>query len=219
MGKNIVLGVTGGVSAYKAPDIVNGLLASGHDVLVAMTLNGTRFISPRCFKVRSVYDMWNCGMDIPHIELATWADVFVVAPATANIIGKFANGIADDLLSTNHLALSEYVIKIMYPTMNTRMLEHPAVQYNLRVLAYRGWDIQNPDFGMLQCGVQGEGKMPNPRDIVGHVNKLANGEKDEGKPMFRTVNPSHETMTEYIESQFSRIYYTETNFEKPAITN
>jgi phosphopantothenoylcysteine decarboxylase/phosphopantothenate--cysteine ligase len=123
--------------------------------------------------------------NIPHIELATWADAFVIVPATANIIGKFANGIADDLLSTNHLALPETVVKIIYPTMNTRMLTHPAVQQNMKTLFSRGWDVQAPLFGMLQCGVEGDGKLAKERDIVSHVNEyLETNNPELGRPMF-----------------------------------
>ena len=182
----IVLGVTGCIAAYKAPSIVSGLLATGNEVVVVMTQNATRFIDPRCFKVKTLWGMWERESgDIPHIELANWAEAFVVAPATANIIGKFANGIADDLLSTNHLALSETVVKIIYPAMNTNMLVHPAVQQNMKTLFSRGWDVQAPEFGMLQCGVEGEGKLAKERSIVEHVNEyLKNNDPTLGSPLF-----------------------------------
>lgn len=213
MSKNVVLGVTGGIAAYKAPDIVNGLLACGYEVLVVMTENATRFIDPKCFKVKALWGMWERESgDIPHIEMADWADAMVVAPATANIIGKFANGIADDLLSTNHLALDTDTVKIIYPTMNTRMFEHPAVQYNMKALAFRGWDVQLPDSGMLQCGTKGLGKMPKPRAIVEHVHAVLSGniEDDDykGRPVYR-AKAVGEKFHEYMEECIVRLTYLE----------
>ena len=199
MGKRVLLGVTGGISAYKSVDIVRGLFSLGHQVVVVMTSNATRFVQPRCFFGVPVHcDMWNdhtplynqdslLSTDIVHVDLASWAEVFVVAPATANVIGKFAHGIADDLISTFHLALPECVTKIMYPAMNTRMFEHPAVQQNMKVLRFRGWDIQRPDTGQLACGATGVGKLPNPRKIVEYVGSVL-GDKATvqiGNPLFR----------------------------------
>jgi len=215
---NVIVGVSGSIAAYKAPDIVTGLKVNKVNTKVVMTENGTRFIDPRSFKDRGLWGMWeNESGNVPHIELADWCDAMVVAPATANIIGKFANGIADDLLSSLFMAISKSKPVIIYPTMNTNMLESPAVQLNLRKLAYWGYDIQVPDYGMLQCGISGLGKMPKPRQIVSHVlNKIELnriglqdiGLQDFVRPMFRSAFRG-EKLHDYLDDSHVRIRYTE----------
>ena len=210
MEKKIILGVTGGIAAYKSVDIASGLKSCGCAVKVVMTKNATRFVNPRCFIVPTFWDMWIRESAFAdnldnHIEIALWADAFVVSPATANVVGKFANGIADDLLSTIHLALPDRVEKIMYPAMNTRMFNHPAVQRNLKTLRFRGWNIQCPDTGKLACGETGIGKLPKPRKIVRDVCSFIDESLSPmGKSMFRKPLPG-ESLTSFIEDELARI--------------
>ena len=173
--KRILLGVTGSIAAYKAPSIVSGLKKHGHDVRVVITRAGTQFITPMTLATISgnpvSMDMWEETHGyITHIEAARWADIFVVAPATANIIGKFANGIADDICSTMALALGHSTLKIIYPAMNTQMLDNAIVQDNIKKLQQYNWKIGETQEGMLACGDTGKGMLLNTRQIVQEIN-------------------------------------------------
>lgn len=169
-GKKIVLGVTGGIAVYKAVDLVSRLRKQGAEVRVIMTEHAQKFVTPLTFKEISgnkvAVSMWdgNQEFNVEHIALANWADVFVVAPATANIIAKMACGIADDLLSTTLLAAQAPII--VCPAMNTGMYQNPATQENIAKL--RGWGVtvMPPAVGMLACGVSGPGRLPEPQQIV-----------------------------------------------------
>ena len=172
-GKNIVLGVTGGIAAYKACDIASRLVKMGADVHVIMTKSACEFVTPLTFKTltnnkvyTSVFDENDVG--VPHIDLAQGADVLLVAPATANFIGKAANGIADDMLTSTVLAASNKKI-IISPAMNSHMYENPAVQENIKTLISRGFVVIKPDSGRLACGDTGIGKLPDSADIVERV--------------------------------------------------
>lgn len=166
----IALGVTGGIGAYKAVEVVRGLQKRGHDVVAVMTRSARRFVGPVTFEAITrrpvVTDQFARGMnaDIEHIALATDIALLLVAPATANIIGKFANGIADDFLSSLYLATRAPVL--MAPAMNTNMLEHEAVQRNLARLSSRGVRFVDPGSGYLACGWIGKGRLAEPDDIV-----------------------------------------------------
>ncbi|MCD7974829.1 MAG: bifunctional phosphopantothenoylcysteine decarboxylase/phosphopantothenate--cysteine ligase CoaBC [Phascolarctobacterium sp.] len=172
-GKKIVLGVTGGIAAYKAVDLTSRLKKAGADVCVVMTEHAQEFVRPLTFKEISGHkvatSMWagNAEFSVEHIALAKWADLYLVAPATANIIAKMAHGIADDLLSTTLLAMKGPVI--LCPAMNTDMLENQATVANLTALRHRGVTVMPPAEGMLACDTVGGGRLPEPRDIVSFV--------------------------------------------------
>src|SRR5919198_5135794 len=166
----IALGVTGGIGAYKAVEVVRGLQKRGHDVAAIMTRSALKFVGELTFEAitrrRVITDQFSPGAnsDIEHISLATDIALLVVAPATANIIGKFANGIADDFLTSLYLATRAPVL--MAPAMNTNMLEHAAVRANLQTLASRGVRFVEPGEGFLACGWIGKGRLAEPEDVV-----------------------------------------------------
>jgi phosphopantothenoylcysteine decarboxylase / phosphopantothenate---cysteine ligase len=172
-GKTIVLGVCGGIAAYKAVEVVSRLIKAGAKVHVIMTGSATRFVTPLTFREISgqpVYTtmweepkLWN----VEHIALAQRADLFVVAPATANMIGKLAHGIADDFLSTTVMATKAPVL--LAPAMNTNMYMNPATQTNLATLRSRGFQVMEPAAGLLACGTEGVGRLPEPEDIVARI--------------------------------------------------
>ena len=166
----IALGVTGGIGAYKAVEVARGLQKRGHEVVAVMTHAATRFVGPVTFEAitrrRVITDQYEPGAnaDIEHIALASTIDLLVIAPATANIIGKMANGIADDFLSTLYTATRAPVL--LAPAMNTQMFEHEAVRRNLDTLAARGVRFVDPGEGYLACGWIGKGRLAEPEDIV-----------------------------------------------------
>jgi len=173
LGKNIVIGVCGGIAAYKAVDIVSRLKKAGCNVQVIMTKAATEFVTPLTFRELSsnpvVTDMWEepKQWNVQHIALANWADAFLVAPVTANIIGKVANGIADDVLTTTIMATKAPII--LAPAMNTNMYLNPITQQNLTKLIDLGYHVIEPATGMLACGVEGPGRLPEPSVIVDKV--------------------------------------------------
>ena len=169
-GKKIALGVTGGIAVYKAVDLVSRLRKQGAEVRVIMTEHAQQFVTPLTFKEISgnkvAVSMWDSNQEfnVEHISLANWADAFVVAPATANILAKMANGIADDLLSTTLLAAQAPVI--VCPAMNTGMYQNPITQENIAKLEAHGVTVMPPAVGYLACGVSGPGRLPEPQQIV-----------------------------------------------------
>jgi len=173
----ILLGITGGIAAYKACDIIN-MLKRSHEVRVVMTENATKFITPLTIEALStnpvMTTMWVENSKINHIdESQLWADIFLVAPATTNIIAKFANGIADDLMSTMFMSTTARVI--IAPAMNTHMYKHPINKKNMTRLVDRvGVTFVDPVTKMLACGVEGEGALASPSDIVKKVEELLN---------------------------------------------
>ena len=166
----ITVGVSGGIGAYKAAEVVRGLQQHGHEVTVVMTRNARRFVGPLTFEAltqrRVITSQWTAGVnaDIEHIALATASDLLLVVPATANTIGKFAHGLADDFLSALFLATTAPVL--LAPAMNTHMLAHPAVQENLQTLVRRGVRVVDPGDGYLACGWVGKGRLAEPDEIV-----------------------------------------------------
>jgi phosphopantothenoylcysteine decarboxylase / phosphopantothenate---cysteine ligase len=166
----IALGVSGGIGAYKAVEVVRGLQKAGHDVAVTMTESAQHFVGPLTFEAitqrRVITGQFDPGANasIEHISLATSIDLFLVAPATANVLGKMAHGIADDFLTSLFLATKAPVL--VAPAMNTNMWEHPAVQENLRLLAARGVRVVEPGEGFLACGWTGKGRLAEPAEIV-----------------------------------------------------
>ena len=169
-GKKIALGVTGGIAVYKAVDLVSRLRKQGAEVRVIMTEHAQQFVTPLTFKEISgnkvAVSMWDSNQEfnVEHISLANWADAFVVAPATANILAKMANGIADDLLSTTLLAAQAPII--VCPAMNTGMYQNPITQENIAKLDAHGVTVMPPAVGYLACGVSGSGRLPEPQQIV-----------------------------------------------------
>lgn len=175
-GKNIVIGVTGGIAVYKVCQVVRGFKSLGANVDVIMTQHATEFVSPLTFETLSnrpvVSDMFNRTQEweVEHISLAKKADLFLVAPATANIIGKYANGIADDMLSTTLMATKAPVV--IAPAMNTNMYHSDGFCDNLQVLKTRGVHVVNAGTGFLACGDVGDGRMAEPQEIVDYCTKL-----------------------------------------------
>ena len=182
MGKNIVVGVSGGIAAYKACDVVSKLKKQGFEIDVIMTKNAQEFVSPLTFQTLSnqtvVTDMFETPSDwnVEHIELAKKADVFVIVPATANIIGKIANGIADDMITTTIMATEAK--KVIVPAMNTKMYHNPIVQENILKLKRHGYYFIEPVSGLLACGDTGRGKMEDPTVIVEELCLIANQTKE-----------------------------------------
>jgi phosphopantothenoylcysteine decarboxylase/phosphopantothenate--cysteine ligase len=166
----VALGVTGGIGAYKAVEVARGLQKRGHDVVAVMTHSATRFVGPVTFEAITrrhvITDQFEVGMnaDIEHIAIASTIDLLLIAPATANIIGKLANGIADDFLSTLYTATRAPVL--VAPAMNTQMFEHDAIRKNLDTLAARGVRFVEPGAGYLACGWIGKGRLAEPDEIV-----------------------------------------------------
>jgi phosphopantothenoylcysteine decarboxylase / phosphopantothenate---cysteine ligase len=195
----IALGVTGGIGAYKAVEVARGLQQRGHDVVAVMTEAATRFVGPLTFEAitrrRVVTDQFEAGAnaDIEHIALASNIALLIVAPATANILGKFASGIADDFLSTLYLATRAPVL--VAPAMNTQMLEHQAVQHNLEVLVRRGVRIVEPGEGYLACGWTGKGRLAEPDLIVAAAEALLRPEGPlRGRRVLVTAGPTREDL-------------------------
>ncbi len=184
MSKNVVVGVTGGIACYKSADMVSRLKKEGFEVDVIMTENACKFISPLTFRTLSknpvvtdtfaTPEAWKVG----HIALADKADVFVIAPATANVIGKIASGIADDMLTTTVMATKARVV--IAPAMNVNMYENPIVQSNIEKLKSFGYEFIEPDSGLLACGYEGKGRMSEPAEIVRHIVDILN-EKESDK--------------------------------------
>ncbi|MZQ76303.1 MAG: bifunctional phosphopantothenoylcysteine decarboxylase/phosphopantothenate--cysteine ligase CoaBC [Peptoclostridium sp.] len=198
-GKNVVLGVCGGIAAYKACDIVSRLKKLGANVDVIMTDSASKFVTPLTFQTLSqnpvVQDMFEevSAWDVRHISLAKKADVFLIAPATANIIGKMANGIADDMLSTTVMATKAKIL--IAPAMNSAMYENPVLQRNIETLKGLGCAFVEPESGMLACGDIGKGKLAQPEDIVEIVQQqlLHTGELS-GKTVLVTAGPTREAI-------------------------
>ena len=195
---NIVLGVSGGIAAYKAPDLVRRLQDAGADVRVILTPNAARFVSPLSLATVSghgvILEQWGDpdkgGVD--HIELARWAELLLIAPATANLIAKLAVGIADDALSTYAVAHRAGIV--IAPAMNTSMLLHPTVQQNLAMLRARGCDIMEPDEGLLACGDEGAGRMPDPPILVERVQQHFRARDLKGRSILVTAGPTREAI-------------------------
>ena len=191
------LGICGGIGAYKAVEIARGLQKRGHDVAAIMTRSAREFIGPVTFEAitrrRVITDQFESGAnaDIEHIQLATDIALLVVAPATANVIGKFAHGLADDFLSSLYLATRAPVL--MAPAMNTNMLEHEAVRANMDTLRARGVRFVDPGDGYLACGWVGKGRLAEPEDVVAAADALLTPRGSLlGKLVVVTAGPTHE---------------------------
>ncbi len=197
--KTVVLGVTGSIAAYKMANVASMLVKLHADVHVIMTANATNFINPITFetltKNKCLVDTFdrNFRFKVEHVSLAKKADIFMVAPASANIIGKIAGGIADDMLSTTIMAAK--CPKIIAPAMNTNMLENPIVQDNINKLKSYGYEIIDSESGMLACGDVGKGKLPKEEQLVDYILKYIAKEKDmEGLKVLITAGPTIEAI-------------------------
>lgn len=194
-GKKIIVGVTGGIAAYKAAELVRLLVKAGASTSVGMTANATRFVTPLTFEAltgnRVVWDMWkpeSAPMD--HINWGQDADLILIAPATANFISKMANGIGDDFLSTMILAATAQIL--VCPSMNTQMFLNPAVQKNLSELKERGYFLMEPSEGELACGTEGPGRLPEPADILEKARILLSAQDLSGLRILVTAGPTVE---------------------------
>ncbi len=196
--KNIVLGVTGGIAAYKAAELTSRLKKEGYDVRCVMTKSAQQFLSPLTLQTLSNHPVitdlfaapttqWN----VEHIALAKWADVFIIAPATANIIGKMAAGIGDDFLSTCVMATKAPIVLV--PAMNEAMYEHQAVVDNIALLKKRGCFFIEPAVGKLACGDSGKGRMEEPNVIVDYLKRLGRYDLT-GKKILITAGPTREAL-------------------------
>ena len=198
-GKTILLGVTGGIAAYKAAALASALVKQHAAVEVVMTENATKFVTPLTFEQltgrRVMVDTFdrNFSHQVEHISLATRTDLVMIAPATANVCAKLAHGLADDMLTTTVLACR--CPKLIAPAMNTNMYENPVTQDNLEMLRRYGWDVIEPASGRLACGAVGKGKMPEPEDLVQHILKyLALPHDLSGKRVLVTAGPTQEAL-------------------------
>jgi phosphopantothenoylcysteine decarboxylase/phosphopantothenate--cysteine ligase len=173
MSKKVLLGITGGIAAYKAAETARLLIKNGLEVYVVMTANALQYITPLTFDVltghKTAYDMYQRDLpsNIPHIDLSRQTDLVLVAPATANIIGKTASGIADDLLST--IIMASTSTKIFAPAMNKEMFNNPIVQRNIKTLKELGYLFIDPGKGELACGEEGIGRLAEPSEIAAFV--------------------------------------------------
>ena len=196
-GKTVVLGVTGSIAAYKIANLASALVKLHADVNVIMTKNATNFITPITFETltgnKCLIDTFdrNFQFNVEHVALAKRADIFMVAPASANVIGKIAHGIADDMLTTTIMASK--CPKLISPAMNTNMFENPILQDNLKILEKYGYEIINPASGYLACGDTGAGKMPEPEPLLKYILRTIAREKDmAGKKVLITAGPTQE---------------------------
>lgn len=198
-GKTILLGVTGGIAAYKAAALASALVKQHAAVEVVMTENATQFVTPLTFEQltgrRTMVDTFdrNFSHQVEHIALAERTDLVIIAPATANVCAKLAHGLADDMLTTTVLACR--CPKLIAPAMNTNMYENPVTQDNLNILRKYGWNVIEPASGRLACGAVGKGKMPEPEDLMQHIlRELAFCHDLVGKKVLVTAGPTQEAL-------------------------
>ncbi len=197
--KRILVAVSGGIAAYKAVELVSRLRKAGAEVKVVMTENATKFITPLTFGELSNHpvavNMWDEVHDwnVEHIALASWADAYVIAPATANVIGKIAHGIADDMLTTTVMATKAPVY--ICPAMNTNMYTNPIVRENINYLRQQGYHILEPNCGLMACGTSGVGRLPEPEEIVEWLDfELHKTELLKGKTLLITAGGTKEAI-------------------------
>lgn len=198
-GKTIVLGISGGIAAYKMPNVAHALAKRGADVHVLMTKNATEFIAPLVFETltnrRCIVDTFdrNFQYDVAHVSLANAADLMLIAPATANVLAKLAHGLADDMLTT--VTLAAHCPKLVAPAMNTHMLENPITQDNLKTLAQYGFTVIPSGSGLLACGDTGSGRLPDEQTLVDYVDRALFTPRDlAGKKVVVTAGATQEPM-------------------------
>lgn len=198
-GKTVLLGVTGSIAAYKIASLASALKKCHADVHVLMTENATNFINPITFETltgnKCLVDTFdrNFQFQVEHVSIAKKADLVMIAPASANVIGKLAHGIADDMLTTTIMACK--CKKFISPAMNTNMFENPVVQDNLKILEHYGYEVIAPASGYLACGDTGAGKMPEPETLLAYIERETACEKDlKGKKILVTAGPTQEAI-------------------------
>lgn len=202
--KKILLAVSGGIAAYKAAPVASKLYQSGYEVKVILTESAQKFITPLTFQTLTRQAVYTDTFEekdpsvVSHIDIADWADLVLIAPATANVIGKLANGIADDMLSTTLLATKADVL--IAPAMNVNMFNHPAVKKNMETLAAFGWRFIEPNEGLLACGWIGKGRLAEPEELINAVHMYFEEKKEEhslplsGKKVMVTAGPTREEL-------------------------
>jgi phosphopantothenoylcysteine decarboxylase/phosphopantothenate--cysteine ligase len=201
--KNVLLAVSGGIAAYKAATVASKLYQSGYEVKVILTDSAQKFITPLTFQTLTRQEVYTDTFEekepsvVSHIDIADWADLVLIAPATANVIGKLANGIADDMLTTTLLATKADVL--IAPAMNVNMFNHPAVKKNMETLASFGWRFIEPNEGLLACGWIGKGRLAEPEELIQSVHTYFNKNKEvamplTGKKVMVTAGPTREEL-------------------------
>jgi phosphopantothenoylcysteine decarboxylase / phosphopantothenate---cysteine ligase len=202
--KKVLLAVTGGIAAYKAATVASKLYQSGYEVKVILTESAQKFITPLTFQTLTRQAVFTDTFEekdpsvVSHIEIADWADLVLIAPATANAIGKLANGIADDMLTTTLLATKADVL--IAPAMNVNMFNHPAVKKNMETLASYGWRFIEPNEGLLACGWIGKGRLAEPEELIDSVHAYFQEKNEEssltlsGKKVMVTAGPTREEL-------------------------
>ncbi|MBR6217501.1 MAG: bifunctional phosphopantothenoylcysteine decarboxylase/phosphopantothenate--cysteine ligase CoaBC [Eubacterium sp.] len=200
-GKKIILGISGGIAAYKMTNVASMLYKLGADVHVIMTKNACQFITPKTFEVLTKNKVYvdtfdetpDDAVNVPHISLGQTADCFLIAPATANIVAKLAHGIADDMLTTT--VLPARCPMLICPSMNGYMLENQVVQENIEILAKRGYKIIESEYGNLACGYEGKGKLPKEEILVEHILNAVEYDHDMvGKKVMISAGPTEESL-------------------------
>ena len=192
--KKILLGVTGCIAAYKSADIIRLLIKEGAEVKVVMTENSTNFISKMTLQVLSeksvIAELFSHESGVEHIKHTDWADLFAIAPATANVIGKMASGIGDDALTTMALAFDGRFV--FAPAMNSKMYSNPIVQNNINTLKSHGYEFVGPGFGPLACGTEGKGRMSEPVEVVDSIISSLYKKDLDGRHVLVTAGPTRE---------------------------
>ena len=191
--RRILLGITGGIAAYKIPHLIRLIMKAECEAEIIMTESSVNFVTPMTLETLSGHKVWrDSDLDsrIPHIKLSQWSEVFVIAPCTANTIGKLAHGISDNLLTSAFTASTCPVI--VFPAMNTNMYDNPATQENIRILSSRGIHVAKPSVGELACGDSGKGRMPEPEEIMHEIFRALCVHDMAGKNVLVTAGPTHE---------------------------
>ena len=191
--RKILLGITGGIAAYKTPELIRLIRKSGNESEIILTQSAKNFVAPMTLETLSGRKVWtdsDFDSTIPHIKLSKWAEVFVISPCTANTLAKISHGIADNLLTSAVIASKCPVL--IFPAMNENMYDNPATQANISALKSRGLKVVEPSSGELACGVYGKGRMPEPHDIMHEIRRALTPHDMAGKRVVVTAGPTHE---------------------------
>ena len=191
--RKILLGITGGIAAYKTPELIRLIRKSGNESEIILTQSAKNFVAPMTLETLSGRKVWtdsDFDSTIPHIMLSKWAEVFVISPCTANTLAKISHGIADNLLTSAVIASKCPVL--IFPAMNENMYDNPATQANISALKSRGLKVVEPSSGELACGVYGKGRMPEPHDIMHEIRRALTPHDMAGKRVVVTAGPTHE---------------------------
>ena len=192
-GRKILLGITGGIAAYKIPELIRLIKKSGNEPEIIITQSAEKFVTAMTLETlsgRKVFTDGNFDSSIPHIKLTEWAEVFVIAPCTANTLAKISHGIADNLLTSS--AIAAKCPLVIFPAMNENMYDNPATQENILTLKSHGVKVIEPSSGELACGVSGKGRMPEPREIMHEIFRALCVHDMAGQKVIVTAGPTHE---------------------------